>query len=63
METKIVKYPPWNYPYHLCPVCGEQSQLTSRLCGKHMSVTYDSYGNVLSYADWVLLRPQVLVGE
>ncbi len=40
------------YPYHLCPVCGMQSGSTSRVCSKHISVTYDAQGNVLRYTDW-----------
>ncbi len=41
-----------DYPYHLCPVCGMQSETTSRVCSKHINVTYDQYGNVIRYTDY-----------
>ncbi len=41
------------YPYHLCLVCGMQSNTTSRVCSKHVGVTYDAQGNALSYTDYL----------
>ncbi len=59
----IMTYPIENYyiryPYHLCPVCGMQSETTSGVCSKHISVTYDSQGNVIDYKDYVVLQPVV----
>ncbi len=41
-------------PYHLCPVCGLPSTTTSRVCPKHVSITYDLNGNVVCYTDYIL---------
>ena len=56
---KLINNYKLSYPYHLCPVCGMQSDTTNRVCSKHQSITYDQYGNVVSYNDYVILSPFV----
>ena len=35
----------------LCPICGLQSDTTSVVCSKHISVTYDSKGKIIGWTD------------
>ncbi len=46
-----------HYPYHLCPICGMQSNTTSRVCSKHLNVTYDVQGNVVDYKNTQSVTP------
>ncbi len=39
-------------PYHLCPVCGMQSHTSSRICSSHLSIAYNSLGNIISDTRW-----------
>lgn len=36
----------------LCPICGMQSDTTSVVCSKHVSIIYDTCGRVISYWDY-----------
>ncbi len=48
-----------DYPYHLCPICGRQSETSSRICSKHTSITYDLYGNPIEFLDVVNRIPNI----
>lgn len=37
--------------YNLCPVCGLPSEGTSRVCSKHINITYDSFGHIVRHQD------------
>jgi hypothetical protein len=43
----------------LCPICGMQSNTTSAICPKHISITYDSNGKVIAWQDidWKITQP------
>ena len=36
----------------LCPICGMQSDTTSVICSKHVSIIYDLTGRVIQYRDY-----------
>ncbi len=36
----------------LCPICGMESKTTSVVCSKHVSITYDGKGKVISWQDY-----------
>ena len=45
--------------WNLCPVCGLPSRNADLTCSKHIVITYDSTGRVVSWQDVEFLTPQL----
>ena len=43
--------------FNICPIFGLCSEITSLVCSKHCSITYDSQGKVINFKDVLKFYP------